>query len=287
MPPAFGGVAFIRQIRLFSAFKRLHSILLNAIFPGICCGCGSLYTLPKDRYPIQEEALPDEIFGPLTERYLCKTCRQQFSGIASPMCDQCGKPFVSPHGVDHLCPQCMVQPFVFTTARAAGCYEGGLRAAIHQYKYRCVDQLAKPLGTLLWRTLLLYWHPSRIDCIVPVPLHPRRLRWRGFNQAHLLTIQWPALAQRFGMSVPRGWICPDLIQRFKYTQPQIGLKKEERNANLRNAFILRGSRSVEGERVLLVDDVLTTGATAQACARILLKAGAAEVNVLTLARTVI
>lgn len=117
-----------------------------------------------------------------------------------------------------------------------------------------------------------------LDLIVPVPLHPRRLRWRGFNQSVVL-----------GRAVGRAWglrLDPFVLTRRKETAPQSALALKERRPNVRGAFAIAPRRSVEGMRLLLVDDIYTSGATANECTRVLLRSGAREVQVLTLGRTV-
>jgi len=147
--------------------------------------------------------------------------------------------------------------------------------------------MAKPLGRLLWHTLRFYYDPLYFDRVVPVPLHPRRLRRRGFNQAYALIHEWPELALRYGLTQRSDWVDAGTLKRPRPTQPQTGLKRDRRAANLRSAFKVSHDRNIKNERILLVDDVLTTGATADACAQALLHAGAAEVCVLTLARAVL
>jgi ComF family protein len=202
------------------------------------------------------------------------------------MCTHCGQPFVSSHGLDHVCGQCSQRSFHFHSARAVGLYEGALRAAVHDLKYQGRDTLAKPLGELMWKTLLHSWDPRTLDRIIPVPLHPRRLRERGFNQASLLVKQWPRYASSAGLEKDAGWIDHRILKRHRATLPQTGLKKEQRATNLHNAFSVDAGRKIRNQNVLLVDDVMTTGTTADVCALALLEAGAAEVRVLTLARAV-
>ncbi len=262
--------------------RRLGAIGAEVCFPGICCGCGRLFRLPRRT----EQAVT---FEQWMHRFLCDICAQAFQAVRSPLCPQCGQPFASSHGPDHVCGQCQEHPFRFSAARAAGLYEGGLRTAIQQLKYQGRDALAQPLGSFLWQTLRHHWDPAQIDRVIPVPLHPRRLRQRGFNQAALLVREWPRLAKRQGYQVPPDWIDRRTLRRERPTQPQTGLKREERVTNLRRAFQVNPRKSGPGVkhlRVLLVDDVMTTGTTADACAQTLLAAGAAEVRVLTLARAV-
>ena len=161
-------------------------------------------------------------------------------------------------------------------ARAVGVYDQSLRTAIQALKFKAGVQLAKPLGCMLYQTFRRYWSPGEIDLIAPIPLHRRRFRQRGFNQAYLLIANWPMRGETE--------IVRDLLVRQRATPPQTGLDRRQRRINIKNAFAVRRSGQSAGKRVLLVDDVLTTGATAEACARVLLKDGARQVDVLTLAR---
>lgn len=150
-----------------------------------------------------------------------------------------------------------------------GIYAGALKAAIHQLKYFSARRLARPLGALLGGLDL-----PAADIAVPVPLSPRGLRQRGFNQTHLI-----GRAACATLGVP---VVPGLLVKMKDTLPQARLTSKERIKNVRGAFGLRSK--LDGQRVLLIDDVVTTGATVRECARTLLKAGAAEVAVACVAR---
>jgi ComF family protein len=152
-------------------------------------------------------------------------------------------------------------------------FEGSIRSAIHQFKYSYVRDLAVPLGEML----VSYWRemPVEVDVIVPVPLHIRRLRERGYNQSALL-------AQHLGTSLRIRVDC-DCLRRSRYTVSQTQLDAQERSRNVQGAFACVG-RGVDGGRVLLVDDVCTTGATRGACCRALQEGGAASVWALTVAR---
>jgi ComF family protein len=259
---------------------------LDAILPAVCLGCGKLFKICRPDVKGIEAAAAATRFRALMCVHVCAACGEQFEAVRSPLCLQCGLPFVSPHGVDHVCGTCQSKPPVFHAARAAGLYQGVLRTAIQQHKYAGREGLAEPLGQLLWWVLSRYWQPSGFDSVVPVPLHPRRLRERGFNQAQALIRKWPRLAGSQGCRLPDNWIDTDVLERCRPTRPQTGLRREERAANLQDAFVLKAGARIEGARILIVDDVLTTGATVDACARTLLRGGAAQVQVLTLARAV-
>jgi ComF family protein len=244
--------------------------LANALFPGKCLGCGRLFG--------QETVKQDDVtdFGAVLAPYFCPPCRRQWTPVTSPLCRRCGIPFGSREGEDHHCGRCLEQPGAFTMARAVGIYDQSLRSAIQALKFNAMMQLAAPLGRLLYVTFRQYWAADDVDLIAPVPLHRRRFRRRGFNQAYLLIAGWrPA----DGTTIVR-----DLLVRDRATTPQTGLDRRQRRANIKKAFSVRRPGQSTGRRVLLVDDVLTTGATADECARALLRDGARRVDVLTLAR---
>jgi len=172
---------------------------------------------------------------------------------------------------DHarICGQCMQQAPPFSRVIAYGLYEGVLAEAIHQFKFHRVRRLSKPLGNLL-----LDLDIPHADGIIPVPLRKKGLIERGFNQSLLIS---HLIAKRTGIA-----LFMDSLRKTKDTAPQIGLSARERLMNLKNAFEVRGN--VTDLRLLLVDDVITTGATVRECSKMLLKAGAKEVTVLALAR---
>jgi ComF family protein len=180
----------------------------------------------------------------------------------------------------HPCPICRGRRRRFDRARACALYERGpahdagpLARVLHEYKYQRDVTLAPLLAELLIaRCPLTIDH----DVIIPVPLHRDRLRWRGFNQAQLL-------ARRLGRH-HRVAVDPWLLVRARPTPPQVGLDEADRRRNVAGAFALRRGEPITGRRVLLVDDVYTTGATVEECARVLKRAGARAVDVLVLAR---
>lgn len=172
----------------------------------------------------------------------------------------------------------------FTRAAAYGSYQGGLRELIHLLKYEGIKPASGVLGRML-AEVVLELQPSverRNVVIVPVPLHARKLKQRGFNQAELI-------AQAALKLIPSGSVkfelVPSAMVRVRETSSQIGLTKRQRRENLRGAFRINEPEKIARQEILLVDDVLTTGTTASECARMLRRAGAAEVWVATVART--
>ena len=187
--------------------------------------------------------------------------------------------FTGRQGMDHRCGDCIRRPKAYTIARSALLYTPGFRKVIHQFKYRGKIQLAAPLGEILLATFLRFWDSDDMDLVLPVPLHSGRFRQRGFNQAQRLVMDWQHLDSRLAPTVR-------LLVRTRATAPQTGLGKAQRRRNMHHAFGVQRPEAVRFRRILLVDDVYTTGATANECARALMRCGAARVDVLTLARAV-
>ena len=172
----------------------------------------------------------------------------------------------------------------FRKARSVGVYDKTLMSLVHAFKYGKKIQLADPLGRMLFKTFLCHWGKDEVDLVMPVPLHPERLRERGFNQAFLLVRNWPLPERKGNPAKSFVEINPDTLTRIKRTHPQTGLNRRGRSENIKNAFHVKDADKIKGRRILLVDDVLTTGATIRECARVLKKEGAIKIDVLTLAR---
>ena len=215
-----------------------------------------------------------------SDPWVCSGCWTTVDFVRSPVCAQCGAPFAASveaiGSPTHRCGKCVLSPPLYERARAVGLYEGTLREIIHAMKYRPVFGLVRPLAELLSGQFAIHWGHRMPDALVPVPLHRLRLRQREFDQALALA---NGLGQEVGIPV---W--NDTLIRRTHTRSQIGLSATERRRNIRGAFQMQPERSCEGRSLLLIDDVYTTGATAQECARTLRRAGAARVDVYTVAR---
>jgi len=208
--------------------------------------------------------------------YLCDQCEAKTVRIVAPFCQKCSEPFEGAITSAFTCANCAHRTIYFDAAVAAYRGRGIVRQMIHEFKYGRQIHL---------RHLVARWlHAAldderlcgrRFDVIVPVPLHPARQRERGFNQASLLAELLSAQT-----SIP----AKPVLERIRYTTTQTALDRSERMENLHNAFRLRKNADVRGLRVLLVDDVLTTGSTLNECARLLKRAGALSVHAATAAR---
>lgn len=206
---------------------------------------------------------------------VCGACLSAIEPIAAEyFCISCRTPFLNPYPLDEdgRCALCRSGVRGFDWAACYGAYEGTLRELIHLYKYNRMRPLVKLLGDLLARALP---REQSFDAVVAVPLHWRRQWERGFNQSELLA---RSIARRTGLPV----LHP--VRRRRATRVQAGLSNARRRENVAGAFVAKKAGAVKGLRILLIDDVMTTGATASACAHALKRAGAQSVALLTLAR---
>jgi ComF family protein len=249
----------LERVRPTSALCTLQSALdslLCVVLAPACAACGELLEAPTR--------------GPV-----CAICWGSILPLTPPLCDRCGDPLPSWRAISvplQQCPRCRRARRSLDRARAIGEYDGALRAIIHALKYEGRRSLARPLAALMRQRGADMLVGAR--CAIPVPLHPSRTRQRGFNQAI-------DLARNLG--VP---LCKALTRR-RATATQTGLPAAQRHRNVRDAFsITRAGLALEGSIVVLIDDVSTTGATLDACARVLKQAGVAEVRALTAARVV-
>jgi len=213
---------------------------------------------------------------PVGDMALCAACWAKLSFIAPPYCARLGVPFAYDPGAGVLSMQAIADPPAFNRARAAVRFDEIARTLVHALKYGDRLDLAPTMGQWMaaaGRELL-----READALIPVPLHWRRLWSRRFNQAGALA---QAISRASGVAVVDG-----ALKRVKATAQQVGLSKAERAANMQGAFRVPDKAPVAGRRLVLVDDVLTSGATSESCARALLRAGAADVDVLVFARVV-
>lgn len=234
--------------------------ILHLILPVDCAGCG--VALLDDPVP-----------------FFCRTCWADITPLRGPACPRCGRPFASPvtlqYSPDHVCGACRLHKPAYARAWSLYPYVPPLQDAIRLFKYRGKVTLAAALGDLMNAAIR---EAPAVDLVMPVPLHPSRLREREFNQSLLLADR---LSRRHGLPLSY-----DNLVRVRRTASQTDLSRAARLKNLRRAFAVARPEEVGGKRILLVDDVMTTGTTVNECAKALRKAGAADVTVCTLARTI-
>jgi ComF family protein len=229
----------------------------DVIFPPRCLGCA-------------------EILYPQRGKLFCPICEEKIRFITGDICPTCGTIFPDSPAKSHLCGNCLENEPYFSCARAVFSYETIILDVIHQFKYG--NNIS--VGAMLASFMADFSFPdvdfTDYSLIIPVPLHIKRLRQRGFNQSIILA---HALAKKWQISVNFS-----LLRRKKFTLTQTGLHKAERKQNIKGAFEVSDKKNISGKNVILVDDVYTTGATINECAKTLIKAGAQKITVLTLAR---
>ncbi len=223
--------------------------LVEFVFPPVCAGCRSVGAL------------------------FCDSCRADICWVSHPLCRLCGKPHDDDIPIDGICAHCRQQPPLLERIRAATLYMGPIPHAIWQLKYEGAFALAEPLAEIMLEAWPAWQMP--VDIVIPVALHAKRERKRGYNQSMLLAGQ---------LSRSLGWhLLTNGLQRVRYTPPQTGLGRSERLQNVQKAF-KADPGLVAGRHILLVDDVVTSGATLAASAEALLAAGAVSVSAYCLAR---
>ena len=213
------------------------------------------------------------------DRHLCSRCFASLPFLeAGGECEICGMPVPAPTTHSFVCEACSSSPPAFERARSALSYADAVQELVQSFKYRQAIELTEDFGDLLEATLRAKFDASAIDAVMPVPLHPHRLRERGFNQSGLLA---ETLARRIG----RRFDERSLVRR-RDTEHQARIGAEERKRNLRAAFAVERPQYVRGRTILLVDDVMTSGATLSFCSAELLGAGASRIWCITLARAI-
>lgn len=231
---------------------------LHVVFPAVCASCET---------PLWDDPVP----------FFCRACWETLIPISGPCCPHCGVPFASRIALQqsptHECGGCRMRPPAFTQTWSLFPYQSPLKEAIVLFKYRGKRSLTKHFIQDMIAALPTL---PTIDVLMPVPLHPQRLREREYNQSLLLA---HGLSQH--LQIPLLLSC---LLRVRSTVPQTSLSKKERLTNLHRAFVVDDASRIKGQRILLIDDVFTTGTTLHECAKTLRKAGSGPVYGLTLAR---
>ncbi len=273
--------------------RSIWNIFLDTIFPPKCLVCRRLFQPVSTRRAFGRATHSVMQIGdllPQSHRLLsalcCWECVNALAAISEPLCTCCGMMFKQPQFDNHLCGDCIMQPKKFRMARAAMVFDQQSMAIIHRFKYAGKTQLARPFGGLLFNAYWRYWHREAPDLILPVPLHNQKFRSRGFNQSYLMVDSWKAIDRLNPLTACDKRLRTDVLIRSKATVPQTGLGRRQRLQNIKGAFSVRLPEAVKESKILVVDDVYTTGATVNECARSLVEAGAARVDVLTLARAI-
>ena len=241
----------------------------NSIFPAICNRALSLLYPETCQFCRQESAK-------YSEGYTCSQCWKRLRFLRHPFCERCGLPFEGELISTFQCTNCRDQKLVFRAARAAVIANEFSLNLVHQYKYGRAIWLEKVLADLLWDQLGVLGLRDAWDLVIPVPLFSAKQREREFNQAERIG---GIIAQRLGIPMDSR-----LVKRVAPTGSQTMLTRSERRKNVRGAFAIGYRRPLKGLRLMIVDDVFTTGATTNACARVLRDMGATDIGVCTVVR---
>lgn len=232
--------------------------LADVLFPPVCVHCGGLV-------------------GPGRFRHLCPRCALGIDFVKPPHCSKCGYPFAGDMEGLRECPRCRELGPAFRGGCTATLFQGPVRSLLLELKYRRGWHVQEDLGEILCRSAGAL-DRARGSVLVPVPLHPRKLRERGYNQSELL-------AKSLAKGAGGGARVVSCLRRVEDTPSQTALGRRERRSNLKNAFALaRGASLTPGLRHVLVDDVFTTGSTVNSCAWALRRAGCMNIEVVTLSR---
>ncbi|WP_136808084.1 ComF family protein [Desulfosediminicola flagellatus] len=208
---------------------------------------------------------------------ICRTCLAKVRGLGTPQCQKCGIPLINSAGEGHTCGACIRNPPKWDKAISVVSYDKPVTGLLHRLKYNADTTVLPALKTIVepFRKSL----ELSFDLVIPVPLHIERLRKRGLNQAvYLAELLFPDRPEI---------IEPSLLRRTRKTAPQTGLDGIERRKNLRGAFMIDDRYTISGKQVCVVDDVFTTGTTLNECSRVLRRAGAESIYVITVARVAI
>lgn len=229
----------------------------KVVFPPQCPGCS-------------------EILYPDTGQIFCSDCNEKIKFIKGSICSICGTTFPDSPAENHLCGECLGKKPYFSHARAVFSYENIILNAIHQFKYKRDMSIGEIMSSLMADAFFPDIEFTDYSLIIPVPLHIKRLRERGFNQSLILA---NAIGKK--RQIPVSF---SLLKRRKFTLTQTGASRNERRQNIKDAFEVSDKSKIKEKNVIIVDDVYTTGSTANECAKTLIKAGAQKIAVLTLAR---
>lgn len=243
---------------MIHAIRRGLADAVDFLLPRLCCGCGER----------------------ILEHYklLCPACLKRIPPLLEPICVRCGCPDARLTGPDK-CANCPPGKIWFNRARGVVRFGGITQILVHRLKYQARLEFSDTMGRAMLASYCRDGESARADVVVPVPLYSARKRQRGFNQSDLLG---KFMARALGIK-----FAPGALKRTRPTQTQTHLKKGQRRRNVEGAFICRRKKLVAGKRVLLIDDVYTTGSTINECARMLKLAGAESVECMAYARAVL
>jgi ComF family protein len=239
------------------SLREIFNDVGNIIFPPQCPAC-------------------TDIINQQVHQVFCSDCLGKINFITNNFCPICGAPFLASPAGNHICGNCLENKPYYSQVRAVASFETVIMEAIHKFKYGRNISIGYALGSFMAGFSFPDFDFPEFSLLVPVPLHVKRLRERGFNQSLLLA---QVIGNKYKLPVDFS-----LLKRNKFTLTQTGLNKAEREKNIKGVFAVADKKKIAGISLILIDDVYTTGATVNECAKVLLKAGAQKAAALTLSR---
>jgi len=255
---------------ILSLFKSAVRGVGDAIFPPRCLKCGSFLTT-EESLTINQTA--EQLNSPYMHfaKYFCSSCFIAGGGVT-----------ISTHSYESR--NLYLPPSDGIEILASSKYEGMLKESIHLLKYGSKTGLADPLGALLFQTFARYCENKPVDLIIPIPLYRFKMVKRGFNQSFLLVRNFKKYWLQYRGVTPLWRIAPELLIRERNTKSQTGFNREQRQKNVKGAFSVRRAKRIQNSRIVLIDDVHTTGATATEAGKVLIEAGASSVAAIVVAQ---
>ncbi|MCP4021445.1 MAG: ComF family protein [Desulfobacteraceae bacterium] len=257
----------------FSGMKKIFSFFEGLLYPPKCIRCGRYLQNTRQG---RTNALSS---------CFCHDCMTMgYTEFQAPFCPKCGRMYNNPAEENHYCGECLKTPGRINSVRAAASYEGIIKQGIHLLKYKGALSCSPLFEAMIFSAYTQYFSSQKIDVVIPMPLHKRKARQRGFNQAVIIARNLKKLYETHFLKAPDFCFNSNCLYRVKNTKSQTGFDAETRKKNVENAFQVREAKIIKDKNVLLLDDVYTTGATCNEAAVTLLNAGAGQVDVLVLAR---
>ncbi len=272
----FGREIYKAMEKNSSQLKRIQKIfvfIFDLFFPLKCLKCQKIICR-------HDQDFATNLFG----KYFCPDCIPlKYELFESPFCKKCGKKFNHDYTINHHCEDCLNASNHIGKVRAGARYSGIVKESIHVFKYQKKLALAEPLGEIIFSGFMNYFKSFEFDVIMPIPLHVSKLKQRGFNQAFLVVKNFKKMLKKNNI-IPQLKIDLYSFQRVRKTEPQTNYSFQQRKENVKDAFKVVKPENIKNKKILLVDDVYTTGATCSEAAQKLLEAGALSVDVLVIAR---
>jgi ComF family protein len=253
--------------------------MINLIYPDICIVCQNFFE-PQKRVVESENFNPE--FEDIFSNHFCSRCIKKYKAFSGAVCSRCGRLLNIPDSEDALCEGCLTKKSGLDKIRSCFLFRDSVVDIVHMFKYNDRVYLIKKTAYFILKAFLDLYIQNPPDFIFPVPMHSSGLRKRGYNQTYLMVLETAELAQNYGLFFPE--VKNNILLKINKTESQTELDHNSRKKNLENVFKVKHPLLVKNRKILIIDDVMTTGTTLEKCAEELLKNGADSVDAITFAR---